>query len=194
MVGTAILEHTVNGTVPEPMGNRSAHAAPQGVYACLGADRWCAISCETDEEWQALAALMGGSLPAELREQCVTPEARRSRHDDIDAAITAWTSGLTPGQVMYACQRAGVRAAIVASGEDLYHDPHLRSRGYVVEIDHPWPGRLQHPGMTVRLSQTPGQVRLPAPLTGQHTAEVLGRVLGMNTDQTETLTRAGVLV
>ena len=48
--------------------------------------------------------------------------------------------------------------------------------------------------MTVRLTQTPGQVRLPAPLTGQHTAEVLERVLGMKSDEAEALTKSGVLV
>ena len=95
---------------------------------------------------------------------------------------------------MQACQKVGVKAAIVASGEDLYHDPHLRSRGYVVEIDHPWPGKLQHPGMTVRLTETPGQVRMPAPLTGQHTAEIVERVLGIKSDEAEELTKAGVLV
>ena len=194
MVGTAILEHTINGETPQPIGNRSPHAAPQGVYACIGFDRWVGISIESDDEWQALARLMGGELPAELREQCGTVEARRERLDELDAAIASWASVRTPGQVMYACQKVGVKAAIVASGEDLYHDPHLRSRGYVVEIDHPWPGKLQHPGMTVRLTETPGQVRLPAPLTGQHTAEVLERVLGMKSDEAEALAKSGVLV
>ena len=194
MVGTAILEHTINGVTPEPIGNRSPHAAPQGVYAGIGVDRWVGISCESDDEWQALAGLMGGELPAALREQCGTVEARRERHDELDAAISAWTSTRTPGQVMYACQKGGVKAAIVATGEDLYHDPHLRSRDYVVEIDHPSPGKLQHPGMTVRLTATPGQVRLPAPLTGQHTNEVLHRVLGIDAEQARSLTESGVLV
>ena len=194
MVGTAILEHTINGETPQPIGNRSPHAAPQGVYASIGVDKWVAISCETDEEWQTLATLMGGALPAELREKCTTLESRHALHDEIDAAIGEWASGRTPGQIMQACQKVGVKAAIVASGEDLYHDPHLRSRGYVVEIDHPWPGKLQHPGMTVRLTETPGQVRMPAPLTGQHTAAIVERVLGIKSDEAEELTKAGVLV
>lgn len=194
MMGTAILEHTINGETPQPIGNRSPHAAPQGVYACLGVDKWVAISCESDEEWQALAGLLGMALPAGLQDKTATRESRHVLHDEIDAAIGEWTSVRTPGQVMQACQKIGVKAANVASGEDLYHDPHLRSRGYVVEIDHPWPGKLQHPGMTVRLTETPGQVRLPAPLTGQHTAEVLERVLGIKSDEAEELTKAGVLV
>ena len=194
MMGTAILEHTINGDTPQPIGNRSPHAAPQGVYACIGVDKWVAISIESDDEWQALANLMGTTLPADLREKCATAESRRALHDEIDDAIGEWASVHTPGQVMQACQKVGVKAAIVASGEDLYHDPHLRSRGYVVEIDHPWPGKLQHPGMTVRLTETPGQVRLPAPLTGQHTAEIVERVLGIKSDEAEELAKAGVLV
>ena len=54
--------------------------------------------------------------------------------------------------------------------------------------------KLQHPGMTVRLTETPGQVRMPAPLTGQHTAAIVERVLGIKSDEAEELTKAGVLV
>lgn len=42
-------------------GNRSRDAAPQGVYPCAGDDEWCAIAVETEEQWQALRRVLGGS-------------------------------------------------------------------------------------------------------------------------------------
>ena len=84
---------------------------------------------------------------------------------------------------MLKCQASSVPAGVVASGEDLYLDPQLRERDCVVEIDHPAPGRLGHPGMTVRLTRTPGRVRLPAPLTGEHNEEVFGQLLGLSAQE-----------
>lgn len=193
MIGTAYLEYFLNGREPEPFGNRDVNAAPQGVYHCTGGDRWCAISCATEEEWQTLARLMGRS---ELCEdpRFTTRAARQLNHDALDQYITQWTQRFTSHQVMLTCQHAGVPAGAVETGEDLYCDPHLRARGYIVEIDHPAPGRLEHPGITVRLSRTPGQISRPAPLTGQHNDYVFGHLLGLDVKKREGLRDAGVLV
>ncbi|MBI4236169.1 MAG: CoA transferase [Chloroflexi bacterium] len=191
-VATAILEHTLNGTDPEPLGNRGPNAAPQGVYPCHGDDRWVAISVAANDQWEALRHVMGD--PAWARDPAFATLARRQAHqEEMDQRIAAWTRDLTPHQVMYRCQAAGVPAGVVASGEDLYLDPQLRARGYVIEIEHPAPGRLEHPGMTVRLTRTPGRVRFPAPLTGQHTREVLERLLGLSPQEQHQLAERGVL-
>jgi crotonobetainyl-CoA:carnitine CoA-transferase CaiB-like acyl-CoA transferase len=192
MVGSAILEYTLNGVSPQPWGNRDPNFAPQNLYACLGHNRWCAISCQTDAQWLALCTVMGGPLWAQdARFDSVA--GRLEHHDEIDAGIAEWTRDFTPHQVMLKCQASGVPAGVVASGEDLYLDPQLRERDYVVEIDHPAPGRLEHPGMTVCLTRTPGRVRLPAPLTGEHNEEVFGQLLGLSAQERIAWKEAGAL-
>lgn len=79
------------------------------------------------------------------------------------------------------------------TGEDLYLDPHLRDRGYVLPIDHPGIGSFEHPGFTVGLSETPGSLRKPAPMLGADTEEVFTRVLGMPVDEVRDLIAGGVL-
>ncbi len=192
MVGTAILEYTLNGENPEPWGNRDPNVAPQGVYQCRGEDRWVAISCADDAEWTALCDLMGAQdLRSDPRFSNL--EGRKVALDELDARIGEWAARMTPNQVMHECQRAGVTAGVVASGEDLFLDPHLRARGYVIEIDHPSPGRLEHPGFTVGLSRTPGRIRMPAPMTGEHTQQVLAGLLGATQDQLASLQESGAL-
>ena len=52
-------------------------------------------------------------------------------------------------------------------------DPHIVARGMVVETEHPAAGTFRTLGIPVKLSDTPGALRRPAPRLGEHTAEVL---------------------
>jgi crotonobetainyl-CoA:carnitine CoA-transferase CaiB-like acyl-CoA transferase len=52
-------------------------------------------------------------------------------------------------------------------------DPHTLAREMVVELEHPVEGTVRALGMPLKLSDTPGEIRRPAPLLGEHTEEVL---------------------
>ncbi|MDP7619142.1 MAG: CoA transferase [Dehalococcoidia bacterium] len=182
MVGMAFLEDSLAPSAPEPWGNRDPNAAPQGIYACWGDDRWVAISCPDDASWGALATLMGrGDLAGDAK--FATLDSRHENHDELDRMISGWTATLTPHQVMYRCQRSGVPAGVVANGEDLYRDPQLRTRGYILDVDHSVPGRVEHPGMTARFSRTPGRVRRGAPKPGEDNQELLSGLLGLSKEE-----------
>jgi crotonobetainyl-CoA:carnitine CoA-transferase CaiB-like acyl-CoA transferase len=90
-------------------------------------------------------------------------------------------------------QAAGVAAAVVATGRDLVDaDEQLAARHFYPELRHPVAGRVRHEGIVARLSATPGSLTSPAPLLGQHTAEVLGELLGLDAEQLAALHAAGV--
>jgi len=72
---------------------------------------------------------------------------------------------------------------IVNSVDELPNDPQVLANGYVTDFDHPQFGKTQVVGMPLRLSQTPGSVRLPAPEFGQHTEEILTELLGYSWEQ-----------
>ena len=71
---------------------------------------------------------------------------------------------------------------IVNRVDDLPDDPQVRANDYVVDFEHPQYGNIQVVGMPVRLSETPGQVRMPAPEFGQHTEEILTELLDYDWD------------
>ena len=77
-----IIEYTAYGNVMMRSGNRSPHAAPQGVYACPGFEQWLAISVATDEQWEGLRRALGSPAWADdpaLVDSCRPPRAPR-RH------------------------------------------------------------------------------------------------------------------
>jgi crotonobetainyl-CoA:carnitine CoA-transferase CaiB-like acyl-CoA transferase len=71
--------------------------------------------------------------------------------------------------------------------------PQVIARGALVEMDHPRAGKVRMVGAPVRLSETPGSVRTPAPLLGEHTDTVLRDLLGLRTAEIDTLRAGGVI-
>ena len=70
----------------------------------------------------------------------------------------------------------GIPAGPVQYHDQVFQDPHVLARDMVVEVDHPAAGRQRNIGTPVKLSDTPGGVRRPAPMLGEHTAEILAEL------------------
>ena len=68
---------------------------------------------------------------------------------------------------------AGVPAGPVLSISEMLTDPQVLARQMVVDVEHSRLGRMKTLGVTVKLSDTPGSVRRPAPRHGEHTAELM---------------------
>jgi crotonobetainyl-CoA:carnitine CoA-transferase CaiB-like acyl-CoA transferase len=188
--GDELLAAQARGSNAPRLGSRHRTFAPQGVYRCAGDDRWLAVSCTSDEEWQALCEV--ASLSPSLTS--LDEPARRARHDEIDVAIGAWTRSRSPRQVMEQLQARGVIAAQVSDARDLVEDPQLEARAFWAQLDHPDVGFRRYPGNPIRLSETPVTYRFAAPGLGQHNDEVFGGMLGMSTAELSELRDAGVIV
>ena len=187
LVGPGLLDILNNGTPSEPVGNRSqeAPAAPHGVYRCQGDDRWCAIAVFTEAEWRSLCHVLG--QPAWTRETRFASLAERLQHQDaLDEYIESWTQQHTAEEVMTRLQAANVAAGVVANGEDLDRDPQLRARGYWARLPAQEGGKTEEvilDGPPFKLSKTPGYVAAPGPLLGEHTDDVLRRLLKYSDQQ-----------
>ena len=190
---TAFLDYSANGRIATRVGNRRLGFAPHGVYRCQGEDEWCSIAVRTDEEWQALCAVMG--TPAWTLEARFANRESRERHAEaLDSHVAAWTTQRPAQTVMEHLQQAGVPAALVHTADTLEHDPQLTHRQHYARVQHPRIGENVIDNYAFRLSATPGGVTEPAPLLGQHNDYVLGELLGLSPDEIAQLTEAGVVV
>ncbi|MDP6510453.1 MAG: CoA transferase, partial [Dehalococcoidia bacterium] len=76
---------------------------------------------------------------------------------------------------------------------DLDRDPQFLANDYIVEVPHPDTGKLKMVGIPVKFSDTPGQIRMPAPQLGQHTEEVLTDICGFSWEEVGQLAEQGVI-
>ena len=126
-IGEYLIDASITGEPHECHGNRHPHRAPQGVYPCVGDDRWFALSVADDDEWRALVAALGE--PGWATDPALATEAgRRQHHDEIDERLNEWSAGLTVEQAVACCRSAGVAAGPVLDEDGLMADPHLNSR------------------------------------------------------------------
>jgi len=192
LIGEYVVGYSMNGRLPQPMGNRDSSMAPHGCYPCAGDDQWVTVAVEDDEQFAALCRVMGRpELAADPRFADVV--IRYRNQDELDGIVAGWTRRLTPQAVTDALQTAGVPSAPVLGVPDLFDDPHLRARGFWESVSHPEAGTWDVDGVPWRLSRSPAHVRLPAPRSGEHNDYVLRGLLGLSEGEMRRLGEAGIV-
>jgi benzylsuccinate CoA-transferase BbsF subunit len=192
MLGEGLLDYVMNGRVLSPAGNSHPTMVPHDNYRCAGEDAWVAIAVRSEDEWRAFCRATGHPEWADDA-RFADAYRRRQHRSELDALITTWTSRRTPYEAMEVLQAAGVAAMPVMNLEDQFRDPHLREREIHLESEHPKVGLEFLHGIPWRLSDTPGRIRRPAPLLGEHNQYVFGELLGLPGAEIQRLVEAGAI-
>lgn len=187
-----ILDLVMNHRSPVPKGNFHPRMAPYNNYPCLGEDQWIAIAIDTEEEWQALCQVAKEPWCQDSR--FATRQGRLQHRGDLDRLLAGWTRQYTKEEITERLQGVGVAATPVLEIQGQWKDPQYKARQVYVEQEHPKVGREVIYGVSWKFSETPGAIRGPAPLLGQHTREVLGDLLGLSAEAVERLRQEEVLV
>lgn len=183
-----LLEYAATGAAPQRLGNHGAGYAPHGTYRCTGDDQWLCIEAVDETQWLALQKLTDGALDG------FGDNANRlQRQPELDDAINAWTADQDAETLAAALQQAGVPACATQSVATLLHHPHMAARGFWQYLERDFVGQQPHPSPPYRIGAAPLPVATPAPTLGQHNAEVLGELLGLDVDALQRLTDLGVI-
>jgi benzylsuccinate CoA-transferase BbsF subunit len=196
--GPVILDHSVNGRParregsPDSNHSSSPTMAPHNVYPAAGEDRWVAIACRDDGDWQALAKVVGDSWTDDPR--FASLEGRLAAQADLDARMSGWTSGRDRFAIADDLQQAGVPASAVQQAVDrIEHDLGTSEWGLWPEVEHPEIGRVRVDGIPVHLSETDWVIERGAPTLGQHNDRVFGELLGVSPTDLAALRADGVI-
>ncbi len=118
---------------------------------------------------------------------------RKSSEDELDNLMAQWTANWDSRQLMDTLQTAGVPAGVVNDCRDLFEDPQLKHRQHYQYLEHPVIGVYASDRSELNLSRTPGSLDQAAPLMGQHTENVLTDILGLSTEEYQSLKEDSVL-
>ncbi|MDP6454003.1 MAG: CoA transferase, partial [SAR202 cluster bacterium] len=196
----AVMDYTANGRVLGRQGNTDARFAPHGVYPCANAERkytgdgasWLSVAVENEEQWAQLCGIIGDESLSKDN-QFSSMELRRENSAALDARISDWTRTRNAHETMALLQSAGVPAGAVQSQADLWEDPQLGHREFFTWLDHAECGPMPYDGLQFLLSRSPGKLRMPQALIGQHNEVILKEKLGMSEGQIGKLVAEGVL-
>lgn len=191
-LGLPFMEYSLTGIAPPIMGNRSRFHAPHTVFRCRGEDRWCAVAVLDDAQWPALCGAIGRpDLAGDAR--LGSAAGRLQNLAIVEGAVAEWTAERDARAVMETLQAAGVPAGMVSDARDLMEDdPQLRARRHWQELDHSemGPSRINSPPYLLNGERV---ALLPPPLLGEHTDDVMTRVLGYSPDRIAALRAEGAL-
>ena len=187
---TTFGNYFANGEIPRPMGTAYPAVVPYQTFHTKTRDLALAIAGE--KLWQILCPVIGCPELANDPLYRTVPDRARNRETLIPRLQQAFLTRTYEEWEPLLLENDIPVGAINNLAQVVEH-PQVKARGSLVEFDHPQAGRVRAVGTPVRLSKTPGAMRTPAPLHGQHTHEVLREVLGMNADELAALDAAGVI-
>jgi len=175
-----------------PRNSNRSNTAPSGIFPCApgGANDWIYVFARQKDHWHRLLKLLG-------REQLIgdpryeTAQARGERIEEVNAMVADWTKRRDKHEAMRLIGAAGVPAGAVLDTMELMNEPSFTERGILQTAQHPT-GPFKMPSWPVRFDGKPPKLE-PAPLLGQHSAEVFGEWLGMSAGDVEALRKEGVI-
>ncbi|OWQ85338.1 CoA transferase [Roseateles aquatilis] len=161
------------GVAPRRMGNAHQNIVPYQVFQA--SDGHLIVAVGNDSQFVKFCELLGlPELPLDPR---YATNSQRVRHRDELVPRLAERVAARPRQHwLDAMEAAKVPGGAINDLAEVFDDPQVRHREMVVPMDHPLSDRLRVVASPIKLSETPVAYRLPPPLLGQHTDEVLAEL------------------
>jgi glutaryl-CoA transferase len=184
-----VARYFATGVAPQRIGNSHAQIAPYD--ALRAADGFVLAAPANEELWRRFCgALALEPLLADAR--FATNRLRVEHRPALLEAIQARTSQLTRADILDRLEAARVPCGPIRDIAEAYSSEQAELMDLAPRMAHPTAGEIRTTAIPVTLSETPGALRLPPPLLGQHTAEVLGG-LGYSAEAVAQLRARGVV-
>src|SRR5262245_53985798 len=177
--------YLANGEQP-----RRGQEGLSGRYACYQIyetkdGRHLSLGALEPKFWENACRVLG-------REDFIEKCFSNSAQEEMIAAFREIFKTRTAAEWLAAFQKVDTCVALINDIAEMIDDPQVRHRGLIAEIEHPTEGKLKQIAPTVRLSATPGAMRLAPPRLGEHTRDVLKGV-GYADESIEQLARDGAI-
>jgi len=175
----AISRYEITGEIPRPIGNRHPSIVPFEPFATLTDP--IMVAAGNDKLWETLCALLELDIVSDPR--FVTNPKRNENYAELRAILADrfMTNTCAEWQKMFDAH--GIPSGPINTVDKVVENEQVVAREMIVEVDHPVAGLTRIPGIPIKLSRTPGEIRKSAPVLGEDTEMLLGSYLGLTEEE-----------
>jgi len=177
--------YVVEGRIPQQIGNRYEFFYPYDSFKSK--DGWFVLAVGNNAMWKGFCKAIGKVKLANSSE-FATEKQRVNEYIKIKKIVEEWSINRTTEEIISYFLDLGIPCAPIYSVDQVVNDYHIaKVREMFVEVEHPIAGKTKIIGSHIKLSNTKPKIRNVAPLLGQHTEEVLDKLLGLSKKEIDTL-------
>ena len=184
------MNYLTTGVAPQRLGNAHPNIVPYQDFPTADGD--FILTVGNDSQFRKFTEVAGRpELGGDPR--FATNKLRVANRAELVPLIRQLTVFKTTAEWVAQLEAVGVPCGPINDLAQVFADPQVRARGLAMHLPHALAGLVPQVASPIRLSETPVEYRNAPPLLGEHTQQVLGRVLGLDAGVVEGLRRSGVL-
>lgn len=186
----AIARYFVSGSAPKPLGTRHPSITPFDAFKSK--DGYIIVGAGNDRLFEKLCDIIG--QPAmKADERFKTNSLRTQNYKALYSYMQPALEAKTTDEWIVVLEAAGIPCGPINTIDKVVSDPQVLFREMIVETNHPVAGPVKMAGAPIKMSATPGSVDAPAPMLGQHNAEILGELLGLTAEEVAGLAKRNII-
>jgi CoA:oxalate CoA-transferase len=186
----AVIRYTMEHKIPTRIGAKHPAITPFDIFKAK--DGYVVIAVGNDGIWKRFCAAVG--KPEWTNDPRFANNTLRCQNEAaLKLLIEDYTKDRTRWDIAKLLLANDVPSAPVYNVGEAIDDPHVKAREMIIELDQPQYGKVRVAGCPIKFSETPIKTFSPAPLLGQHTEEILSKLLGYSKAQIDDLKKAGVI-
>ena len=190
----AILENAISrfeftGEIPRPIGNRHPSIVPFETFNTLSDP--IMVAAGNDRLWATLCELMELEIACDSR--YATNPQRNEHYAELRPILAEKFMTKTAEEWQPMFDKAGIPSGPINTVDKVVKNEQVVAREMILEVEHPVAGTTRVPGIPIKLSRTPGEIRMAAPVLGADTEKLLNQYLGLTSDQVAELREKQVI-
>ena len=174
----AISRYEITGEIPKPIGNRHPSIVPFEPFDTLTDP--IMVAAGNDKLWETLCGLLELEIASDPR--FITNPKRNENYAELRGILANRFLTKTCAEWQQMFDQYGIPNGPINSVDKVVANEQVVAREMIVEVDHPVAGVTRIPGIPIKLSRTPGAIRKAAPVLGEDTEALLGKYLGLSSD------------
>jgi formyl-CoA transferase len=183
--------YLISGEIPQRWGLSHASIVPYRGYKTKD-EEYILVAVTSEKMWEKFCKVIG-------REELIRDpkydenKKRVINRKELIPQLEKIIAAKASEEWLVEFKKVGIPCGRVNTMDRVFSHPQIEPRNMVVEIEHPTADKIKLVGIPVKYSETPGTIRLPPPLLGQHTREILSDLLGYSADEIRSLKQEGIV-